>query len=364
MTLAQIQNDLTFGQVAAAPIVTAVVCVILLSVLLVFRKEIAVKLAASTSLDLLYLLILTVAGALGGIMLDLIDLSDAMDNRFNNRFHWQGSILVACVFAGFGSVIFTWYKDLQVKKSLAEAEERDRINRDHERRQREIGKIVATKAQNVRRAARNDQEKKMSRTRLMKILQPEKQMLLNFLGLYECLRECLPPSASLRLALYAPSPDAQQLELEMSYDGRTHDIIASPRDQDASRFRLGNGYRAGCLATYTAVKGGMHVIADTMNLRPGQEEMFTFFDDRQRERIKSIVSFAFEADDQRPFPVLIADTDHPGGFSGDDACFRSMLRSNFEEFGSRLLYEIAVLQLLVRQDPNGKIHAQADADAG
>jgi uncharacterized protein (UPF0264 family) len=43
------------------------------------------KLAASRGLDLAYLLFMGATGALGAVMLDVVDLSEALKNRFDHR---------------------------------------------------------------------------------------------------------------------------------------------------------------------------------------------------------------------------------------------------------------------------------------
>lgn len=340
---------LRFSQVWPAPTVTLIVCVIGLVLLIATRKNVAAKVIASTPLDLAYVIIMGVAGVVGALMLDVIDMSEVLKGRFTDQFYWQGTILILCTCLGIASLFFQFYKDLAVKSSLVRAEHLDRIIHDHRRRTREIGKIVGQKALRVRKVVRTHQangEKKMSTSKLLNALLPGEQLSLNFVGLFECLRDFVDTAHSLRLALYLPAPDGSRLELRLSFDGRHPDVITSPLSQHAGRFCLKNGWQKGCLATYAAMRGGMHVISDTSRLTPEQAEIFSFFDDRQRERIKSIVAFAYEVDDHRPFPVLVADSDLPAAFADSDACTLELLRTNFQEFASRLLLEAELLTLL------------------
>lgn len=362
-TTQEAEHSLTFTQVCAAPLVTLAICTIGLILLIIFRKAVADKLITSFGFNLTYVLVTAVASALGALMLDLIDVSEALENHFDHSFHWQGSVLVFCTFTSLGFILFSAFRDHEVKQLLSESDMQLKINRDHRRRAGEIGKIVATKAKKVHKAAR-DPEMKMTVTRLGKTLQPDDQTWLNFVGLYACLKGLLPDGAKLRLALYTPSADKMQLELRRSTDGTQPDCITSPNLVHRAKFALNTSDSERCLAAAVSKRGGMYVVRDTSKLTEDEAKRFQFFDDRQQDRIKSIVAFAIEVDDQPPYPVLVADTNQAGGFTDRDECGAQLLRANFQEFGMRLLYEYDLVELFRRGSSNGNSGKSKAVSAG
>lgn len=217
----------------------------------------------------------------------------------------------------------------------------------HDRRRAEISEIVNAKAQKLRNAMRNVREGGFNRDDVMAILQPKQQIALNLAFLHKAIRRLIGPAGTLRLALFFPSPDGTCLRVSLSYDGINEQCITTPNDGHQECFRLDTNRN--CFAVYAARETGLHVIGDTHSLKNEEKNRFEFFDGRQRRQIKSIVAYGYSTDDRGPRAVITADVDRKRAFKTDSAFFK-LLKTEFEEFGSRLLYEADVYTMLLGQN--------------
>jgi uncharacterized protein (UPF0333 family) len=365
---------LPFGDVYQAPSVAAVLCLIMLLYgVLAAKRRFATKLITHRGIAILFILASAVVAFCGSVILDEIGFGNMLNNRFHKHFPLSGTLLVICGSWTIWAIFITAYKDFQTLTSLQEAELHDRVIQSFRKRSGEIAKIVAAKALRVKKQAVSVAEKGKETTtsKLRKAFEPQHQMNLALASLYLCLREQIKPEFKLRIAVFLPAADGTRMEVFMSFDGENAECVTSPADGHAEEFIIAKGPNAGCLVVHTALVGGQHVISNTENMSVEDSKKFAFFDTLQRTRIKSIAAFAYEVDDKRPFPVVVADSDMPGAFPCNNEKERKtplekeqqtayeILKTNFREFSSRLLYEFHVLKLLDRGDKHVKKHVKS-----
>jgi hypothetical protein len=287
------------------------------------------------------LAIASVATALCGSMQDPKEI---VDNKFPEHFWWTGPAFVFCGIVQVWLLQITYFKNKYEREEQIAIEKLAKVIERNEERRQLIGEIVNEKAQRIRMARQNKSASGKSPTieEVATALQPDRQIILNAIALHKALRGLIGKSGTLRVAIFFPSEDGKHLKLFFAFDGKNQNCITTPNNTHAKRFEIKDGNK--CLAVHAALVAGLHVISDTKRLKKSDKDKFDFFDSKQKSTIKSIVAFGYTEDDAHHNAVIVADSDRSKAFKSDDE-FCRMLGVEFEEFGTRLLFEADVHNL-------------------
>ena len=277
-----------------------------------------------------------------------IDWPDAIENGFPPHARWALPGLIFFLGAQIFVIQILLSKTRERQTDRAAFEKIGGLLERHEQRRQQIGEIVNAKAQKVRQA-RKEHDGASTTPDIRQIataFQPKDQIILNAIALHGAIRRLIGSNGNLRVAVFFPTPDGSQLKLFFSFDGRNHDCITTPNGKHAERFKLGCAKK--CLALTAARVAGVHVIGDTTRIKKVDRDKFEHFDQQQKQNIKSIAAYGYKEDDARPNAVITADSDRKQAFRDDDG-YRKLLEVEFQEFGSRLLFEADVLNLFRRE---------------
>ena len=345
-----VNTPLELSQVWRTPVVATVGAglVVVLAIWFV-RRGISLWVQANRSWNYVLSGLLLVATATAGVMLDLVDVSEALEGRFQEGFRWQASTLGVSAVLWFFAWFFQTYRNDSLRRTLRELALAKRVLGAHEERLRAIREIVSAKANRVREAAQQS-EITQSRPGVGQVrdrLDAKQQFAINWSALFKRIQNelKLAPGQQLRIALYLPQDGNRRLAVVESRDEKGQvDVIQTPNGKYTDQFRL-DRLTPGCLATYAAMYGGLWAIPNTDDMDEREQAIFELWDDRQRAEIKSIVAWGCKQCDTPPHPVITVDCNAQGAFGGDRYP-EEILRPDMEEFGTRLLFERDMLQFL------------------
>ena len=144
-------------------------------------------------------------------------------------------------------------------------------------------------------------------------LQPTHQITELLLALFSIYRTRLEPQNTLRLAFFRLT--GEFLKLEYAWDGVTTDCIQSPLSKHRAMFNI-KEVGGVCLAVAAARDGQLWIIPDAEEADRDRGQPFSYFDQDQRSKIKSIMALPLRLADE-PTPaqhVVTVDTNRRGFF--------------------------------------------------
>lgn len=274
----------------------------------------------------------------------LIGGPDAFEYCIPRSIFYFGPLII---FSGTGGMIcafFTWYRDYSEANSGAELKKlQDQVAADVIR-MKWIRHLLGDKTTRVHKAcaSSSDTDRRVSIQKVRDVLKPTEQFGTNFFSLYSCLAQHV-PHASLTLALYTPNAEQMCLEFKASYNGQHWDAEAASVERNKSRFLFASSEK--CLALHASKAGGLFVVEDTTKLTPESQNIFEFFDPEEYRHLRCIAAYGYNGWKNNLRPVLVVFSDLPGIF-GESGYPKADLKKDFDEFSSRLFFELDMLNFL------------------